>query len=440
MKKPQFVILGAGISGLALAWFLKQQYADQIDLTLLEKSNHVGGWIQTIQKDGFLFELGPHSCRANSLSRTTLELIEGLGLQDQVITAHPSARKRFLYTQKRLQALPSNLLSCLFSPLMRNVPAAILRDWWTPRGNGEDESIYTFISRRFGHKIAEQFMDPLVSGIYAGDIRQLSIQSCFPQLLESEQTHGNVLRGMFSKKTQENVGSTFIQEVQKHGIFSFKKGMETLPQALAANLDNFIRKSCPVKALNFQPENIVVELENNETLLADHVFSTISANAFAQLIMEKHPAFAAKLNTVKSTSVAVVNLGYHQKVLKQAGFGYLVPSAEDEDILGVIWDSSVFPQQNHDSRQTRLTVMLGGENNPELCLESEIQIYERAVQAVKRHLNICIPPDAFHVSIAREAIPQYKVGHQARLKTIQQELNQLSPHITLLVSSYHGVS
>jgi oxygen-dependent protoporphyrinogen oxidase len=440
MNKRQLVILGAGISGLSLAWFLQKNYGDQIDVTLLEKSNRVGGWIQTIQKDGFLFELGPHSCRANNLGHSTLELIEELGLQDQVITAHASAHKRFLYTNQRLQALPSSLLSCIFSPLMRGVPAALFRDWRTPCGTGEDEAIYAFISRRFGHEIAEQFMDPLVSGIYAGDIRKLSIQSCFPQLLQWEQKYGNVLHGMFSKKPHANAGSDFIQAVQKHAIFSFKEGMETLPLALANSLGKSVKKSSAVKSLRLFPKQVLVELENGEILQADHLFSTISANSLSQLISQDHPELATKLNTITSTSVAVVNLGYHQNVLKQQGFGHLVPSKEGEDVLGVIWDSSVFPQQNSNQSQTRLTVMLGGAHKPHLCLESENQIYERAVKAVKKHLNISLSPDVYHVSIARDAIPQYEVGHQARVSGIMQELQRGFPRLTCLGSSYHGVS
>ena len=440
MNKRQFVILGAGISGLSLAWFLQKSYGEQIEITLLEKSHRVGGWIQTIQKDGFLFELGPHSCRANDLSRSTLELIEELGLQEHVITAHASAHKRFLYTNQRLQALPSSLLSCITSPLMRGIPKALFRDWRTPRGNGEDESIYAFISRRLGHEIAEQFMDPLVSGIYAGDIRKLSIQSCFPQLLQSEQKHGNVLRGMFSKKPRAQAGSDFIQTVQKHAIFSFKDGMETLPRALAGSLGNSVKIASAVKSLRFASEKVLIGLENGEILQADHVFSTISARSLSQLISLDQPALATKLNTITNTSVAVVNLGYHQDVLGKQGFGHLVPTNEGEDILGVIWDSSVFPQQNLNEAQTRLTVMLGGAHKPRLCFESEDQIYERAVKAVRKHLNISEHPDAYHVSIARDAIPQYEVGHQAKVSGIIEELQRCFPRLTSIGNSYHGVS
>lgn len=441
MKKRNIVILGAGISGLSLAWFLQKQHGEQIEITVLEKSGRIGGSIQTIHKEGFLFELGPHSCRSSGAeAATTLELIEELGLHDQVIPASPSARKRYLYTNQRLTALPPPF-TCLFSPLMRGVPRALLRDWRTPAGNGEDESVDAFITRRFGAEIAEQFIDPMTSGIYAGDMRQLSIQSCFPQLFHWEQESGSVIKGMFkSKKKPIQAASPFIQQMQKQAMFSFKSGMEVLPKALEKHLKQKVTTSCSVKAIHLHPDNITLELDNGTKIQTNHLFSTLPAQQVSELIKPHHPDLAQMLSSMCRTSVAVVNLGYRRPLLPVQGFGYLIPTKENEEILGVIWDSCVFPQQNLETNQTRLTVMLGGAHKPHLCTLPEDEILEIALRRVAKQLGIYALPDVSHVSIAHNAIPQYHVGHNAKVSCIMQKIGHLSPYLTCLGNSFYGVS
>lgn len=442
MKKQNIVILGAGISGLSLAWFLQKHCSGQVEIAVLEKSHRIGGWIQTIHKEGFLFDLGPHSCRSSGAeAATTLDLIEELGLHEQVIPASPSARKRYLYTHQRLTPLPT-LFTCLFSPLMRGVPSALLRDWRTPKGNGEDESVYAFITRRFGAEIAEQFIDPMTSGIYAGDMRQLSIQSCFPKLFHWEQENGSVIRGMLKSKTKKpaQAASPFVQQIQKQAMFSFKDGMEVLPRALEKHLKKRVTTSCSVKALHFHPGNITLELTDGTKIQTNHLFSTLPAQEVSELIQPHHPNLANMLSGISRSSVAVVNLGYRRSLLPAQGFGYLVPTKENEDVLGVIWDSCVFPQQNLESNQTRLTVMLGGAHKPHLCMLSEHEILEIALRAVAKQLGISADPDVFHVSVAHQAIPQYHVEHKAKVSCIMQEIEHLSPRITCLGSSFYGVS
>lgn len=435
------VILGAGITGLALGWFLKRDFGSKIKITILEKSNRSGGWIESIEKNGFLFDLGPRSCRSGGNGITTLKLIEELNLQNEVIVAARSAHQRYLYRGQRLQKLPSNLLAMLFSPLTRGLWPALYRDWRTPSIDVEDESIYAFMSRRFSKELAEQFMDPLVSGIYAGDIHRLSLKSCFPLLHQWEQSHGSVVRGMmFAKKKIEEPCSAFVKKMKNHALFSFQKGMETLPRHLEKHLQGEIQfKSC-VTALDFMGKGVNVQLLDGSLLHADHVYSTISSEALASLVRPHHPKLADSLSSIFSTSVAVVNVGYRKKVLQEMGFGYLIPSLEKENILGVVWDSCVFPQQNQFKAQTRLTVMIGGAHLSDFQQFTPNDFLEMALKALKKHLLIDENPDVTCVKIASAAIPQYVLGHEKRLSYIKNEMAQLSSHITSLGSSYSGVS
>jgi oxygen-dependent protoporphyrinogen oxidase len=432
--KKRIVILGAGISGLSLGWFLHQKFGDTIDLKIIEKSSRVGGWIQTIEKNGFLFELGPHSCRAQPNNPSVLKLVDQLQMQDQIIFADPSANKRYLLHKQNLRSLPQNPLEFLFSPLMNGILKALFQEWHKPQGKEEDESIYEFISRRFNSQIAENLIDPLVSGIYAGDMRKLSIRSCFSLLYDYEKKYGSVVKGMLKRKKDNSVND-------KSGIFSFKDGMEALPKELEKRLEKYLRKSSEVNQLKIDKKGLLkLKLLDGAVVEADYLFSTLSPKAMTKILSDEHSYIIRELNQFSSTSVCVVNLGYEGKVLKNKGFGYLVPSNEDEDILGVIWDSIVFPQQNRRVEETRLTVMMGGAKNMDLCHLSCKQQLQIAQNAVARHLSIAAIPKAVHVTTAQDAIPQYTVGHYKALQNIRDSLAKLSPNITLLGSSFDGVS
>lgn len=434
------VILGAGISGLSTAWFLKKRFGKEIVITLIDQQQRVGGWIQTIQKEGFLFEQGPRSCRAAGSGLATLQLIEDLGLQDQVIIADASAKVRYLYLNGSLQALPTGPLSFLFSPLMKGMIPALIRDWRTPRGEKEDESIYDFFHRRFGPHIAERFADPLTSGIYAGDIRQLSVRSCFPSLYGWEQEHGSVLRGAFKKKAPQVPVSPFIQSIRKGGLFSFKGGMETLTKEIAHQLDAEILLETMVTGCSWGQEGIQLRLSNGSILEADHLFAAIPPSGLLPLIPKEKESLIQQCQEISYGSVVVVNLGFKEKVLNKKGFGYLIPSTENQEILGAVWDSSVFPQQNQFPEETRLTVMLGGAHHPGIQNLSEKECLDIALRSLDRHLPIRTMPSVTAIKFARHAIPQYKVGHHLWADKLNQSLADLSPHITLVSNATGGAA
>ena len=407
------VILGAGISGLTLACALKEKAR----VTLIEKTDRVGGWIRTIEQDGFLFELGPRSCRPKGAGLATLELIEKLGLQDEVIPGE--ATSRYLYIDQKLQKVPESLISSLFSPLTRGIFPSLIKEYFTPKSVKEDESIYSFFSRRFGGTIAERFVDPLALGIYAGDIHQLSMKSCFPSIYIWEKEYGSVMKGMLSQRRKPLNSSPFIQEMQKYSLFSFKKGMETLPKALAVNLKSELMLNTTVTALKFYDDCIAVQLSSGEQIRADHVYSTLPAQSLSDLwpnpVSQQHQV----------NSIHVVSLGYKKNVLKQKGFGYLIPSNQNESLLGVVFDSCIFPQQNLTHDETRLTVMV----------KPGLEDQKNVLDSLNKHLKISDLPDTYHCSFSENAIPQYYIGHQQRLDALE-----LPKNFSVLGSSFYGVA
>jgi oxygen-dependent protoporphyrinogen oxidase len=378
------LVLGAGISGLASAWYLKKLMGDQVEITILEKSDRVGGWIKTVEQDGFLFELGPRSLRGQGNGLCSLSLAKDLGLE--AIVADSTSANRYTLRNGKLRRLgladPRLLFALLLEPFRR-------------RGGGE-ETVDGFFRRRFGSYVAENLVDPFVTGIFAGDSKRLSLRACFPQLHQWEADHGSVLRGVWSARGAE-----------AHPLFTFKDGMEALPRSLAEQLDvQFIFGAGVEKICNTEV------VTNRGVFRADHIISTIPSSDLVR------------------ASVVVVNIGWRQNLLNRRGFGYLVPSSEGGNVLGVVWDSSVFTEHNRHPEETRLTVMMGGMRNPKLIDLPEQNIRNLALQSINAHLGIGDKPDAIRVTYQRQAIPQYPLGHRRPVQ---------SSELILLGNSFHGI-
>lgn len=442
---PHYVIIGAGISGLALGWFLKQKHGSNLKLTILESSNRPGGWVQTSIIDDFLFEHGPRSLRPEGSGIHTLKLIEQLGLQNEVISASPNAKKRYLYMNHKLHRLPSGFLSLLTSPLNYQILKSLWKDWFTrKKSTDEEESIHQFTERRLGKEFARIFMDPLASGIYGGDIQKLSLQACFPFLHSLEQNHGGILRGILKYKQKEKSEllshSPFIEKIRKNGLFTLKRGLQSLIDTLAQDLSKIIELESPVRKLIFHSNSTHIILQNEKTLIADRLFVAIPPYKFAELLRENYPSIASQLDPIPATSIACIHLGYRLPVLKQHGFGYLVPSSEKQRLLGVVWDSSAFPEQNLHPQQTRLTAMIGGAHFSNFCTYTSSDLTEMTLREIHLHLGIKESPSRVIVNQAYHAIPQYQVGHQRLVNAFENSLKQLFPQIAILGNGFHGIS
>lgn len=472
------IILGAGISGLSLAWFLKKRFGNGLKITLIEEKSRPGGWIHTLDEDGFLFEQGPRSLRSRGTARKTLELIEELSLQDQVITASPSAKKRYLWARGKLRSLPQGFFGFFTSSATRHLLGAFLRERFIPKGEGVssnnlknwyfclprlasrqrlppcqisssylaiDESIRAFFERRFGNRVVEELIDPMVSGIFAGDIDRLSMQACFPSVYSWEERYSSLVKGAFSEKKTKPLEklSSFVSKMDRVPIFSFTKGLQTLTDTLASYLAPYLKLSTSIKTLHWMPKGVTVEVEGTqgkEFLVADHFFSTVPASQLAFYLQDVDQELTLLLKEIEAVSIASVHLGYNHPVLKREGFGYLIPKKEGESILGVVFDSSVFPEQNKSSKETRLTVIMGGAHGKEIEELDEKELAKRALEAVSRHLRIYKEPRVLITKKARRAIPQYQVGYLRRMERIEEILLERFPQLTVTGNYFQGVS
>jgi oxygen-dependent protoporphyrinogen oxidase len=486
MGPPAITILGGGISGLTLAHYLRQALGPAARLTIVEASDRLGGWVQTVEEKGFLFERGPRSFRPSMSGAELLRLTESLGLAPQAIAPAPGGSARMIWLDGAICPLPSSLAGALFggNPAMAGVPLAALRELFVPRSGLPDESIHDFVSRRFGEHAATTLLDPMVSGIYSGDTKKLSVRSCFGVLHEAEKSSGSVVRALLKKQLAaaaagggggdgEGAGaaaSDFEDHMGRQVSVSFERGMQTLTDELEARAraDPNTELLTQTRAVAMHQQiggaaaaaatatafaaggtgGVQLELEGEgarggrAVRHADHVFTTIPAPALGSLVQDDSAAgggaaaeaeaarvrekLASDLHGIEYSSVAVVNLGYERGVLQEEGFGFLVPSNQaDANVLGVTFDSSCFAQQNRTPWQTRLTVMAGGAHRPEIAGLSQAALEELAIEAVRHHLRIEAAPDIAIAGVAHQAIPQYRVGHWALAEGIEQGFRRL---------------
>lgn len=422
--KKKIAIIGAGITGLTLGYLLKDSFA----VTLYEKNSRPGGWIRTLNHEDFLFELGPRSCRPKGNGRYTLKLIEELNLTNEIIKGSPTATKRYLFVNQKLQSIPSNPFSFIASPLTRPMTLSLLKEPWIRPSRLNDETIHNFTSRRFGNHAANTLFNPMTLGIYAGDIHRLSMKSCFPLLHEWEQKHRSVIRGAFKPKSSHPIQSPFIDSLQKEPLFTFRKGMETLTQTLSHKINDSIHYNTSI--LSIQASKRDVTLQTAAGLISyDHLFLCIPSRQLK--------SYFPDIPTIETASVVTASIGFKHYTLRNEGFGHLVPSSEGEKILGVVWDSSAFPEQNQNPQETRLTVMMGGAMHPDIVNLPEGTLENMAIDALKRHLKIHTYPDTILISRAKHAIPQYTLGHEERVKEIS---SKLPDSITILGNSFNGVA
>lgn len=421
MKKKRVVVLGAGISGLTAAHALRKNH----EVILLEKSSLCGGVMNAVEKEGFFFESGPRTFRTSS-SPHLLALCEELGLTEQIIGSCPAAKKRYVLFQKKIQEFPSSPLKFFSSPLCRGLFKHLLREWRQPRRT-QDETIYAFAARRFGEDVANRFFDPLSLGVFGCDARRVSICSALPQLKEWECLYGSVtgglLRTLFRKRKA-------VAQTIKAPLFSFRQGTPMLVQALEKQLEGSIRLQ--EEAISLQKgENLVVKTSRGE-YPADMVVSALPPHVLGRFIQDLAPAAAAHLLSIPMTSMTVVHFGYRGSVLPCQGFGYLVPTSEQERVMGVVFDSEIFPCHNTEE-QTRLTIMLQGG-----CADQAVTMaVSIARDALQRHLGIVRAPDVVHVGERENALPVMEVGHTDKIAAIQQTLSLALPQLRL-VGNYLG--
>ncbi|KIK68777.1 hypothetical protein GYMLUDRAFT_36266 [Collybiopsis luxurians FD-317 M1] len=413
------VVLGGGLSGLSSAFHLSRRFPNT-QITLVEKTSRLGGWVssdrvQVQDEHGhvaeILLEAGPRTLRPNA--KSVLELINLLGLKKSVITVpttSAAAKNRYLQIPETqgLVTLPNSLTSVLSPPMRTLLLPNVLREPMRRRNRPKgitDESMDSFMTRRFGPTFAKVFGSALVHGIYAADSRQLSVRAAFPSLWAMEDRGwGSVVRGALMPSSDPSQKDYDVGDIigMMHGIsvYSFSDGMGTLTSGLASYLKNQPNVSIlcnnSVSSVSVTTEGALeVKLANGQVLNPTRIVSALPLPVLHRLLDPS--AALPHLKANPTSSVAVVNLVFpgSRSHLHPAGFGYLIPrphtgySQDNPGILGTVFDSCAVSAQDSDATHfTKMTVMMGGPN--------PITSSHTSVDAILKQLSIHLTaPDDF---------------------------------------------
>lgn len=438
------VIVGAGISGLSLAWRL-QHNSPALRLAVLEAADRPGGTAWTDYQDGFLIEYGANGFLA---SRTaTLDLIRELGLEDEIITANQTARYRYLLHDGKLYLLPTGPWSLLRFPLFSwRAKWAILTERWRPgKSHADDESVYDFIARRTNREVAELFAELLVTGIYAGDPRQLSMAACFPRIVEMERQSGSVTAGMLQEARRRKTQTKEKRQASVHRaqFYSLRRGMRQLVEVLAQHLGAALYLQSPVHRLLYlanQPGHRWQVYTTTSTWCCRHLVLACPGYIQADLLRPLDEELAGLIAAIPYVPVAVIALGYRadQLGLQIQGFGYLTAHRSSSRLLGSQWCSSIFPDRAPRGH-ILMRYMAGGARHPEMVELPDETLIAEAQDEARRVLAIHGTPVYSQVIRWPRAIPQYTLGHLNRLIALRKLLGRWHG-LYLAGNAYDGVS
>ncbi|NWF88469.1 MAG: protoporphyrinogen oxidase [Ignavibacteriaceae bacterium] len=404
------VVIGAGISGLAAAYLLKQK---GYDVVVVEKKNEPGGTIETACEEGFLYDYGP----ANALDTTPLitKFINELQLNDQFIFADKAAYKRYILRKNFLHQLPITPSAIIKSKLLSQ--KAKLRLLCEPligkSKDGYHQSLAEFSSRRLGKEFLDYVINPLAADVYAGNPESLSVKSAFPNLYSLEEKYKSIIWGTFKSIRERRKSSSKQKKSGK--TFSFKDGMNVLPKALAAKIGEALLLQTEAKKIEKSEEGYLIQCTHkgeNISIYSNVVISSIPAFIASDLFRSFGEGIAKHLSEIYYAPVLVHYLAYKKENVKRTldGYGFLVPAKERKSIYSSIWNSVIF--QNRSPEDMALfSIYIGGARNTEiLSLDKEL-LFMKVRGEFENIMNITGEPVKSSYRFWPKAIPQYSIGH-----------------------------
>ena len=446
--QPRIAVIGGGISGLAAAHRLIE-VSPESRVTLFEASPALGGVFGTEHRDGYLVERGADSFITNK--PWAVRLCERLGLADELIPTDDTHRRSLVLRKGKPVPVPEGfmLLSpakvwpVLTSPIFS--PWGKLRMGWEyfvrRRSSNGDESLASFVRRRFGSEALDRLVQPLVGGIYTSDPEKLSLRATMPRFLDMERDHRSLIRAS-RKQVAESSKAETEGSGARYGLFAtLRNGLsqliEKLEERITASAD--IRRNTPVRQIIPTDDGWRIELADGSTETFDAVIPAVRAYQVADLIAGFDADLADDLRGIEYASSAVVVSGHKLADIQHPldAFGLVIPAIENRKILAVSFSSRKFPDRAPDGR-VLLRTFVGGAMQPELLERDDDAIVDLVQSELRDILGVAGEPDFTKVARYKNAMPQYHVGHLDRIAGIEKRVAK-HPGLMLAGNAYHGV-
>jgi len=433
-EKTDVTIIGAGLTGLTLAFYLKRAGCK---VTLVEQSERTGGVIGTRSEAGFVYETGPNTgVLANP---EIVELFEDLGGSCELEKARQYANSRWIWKEGNWHALPGGLLQAINTPLFTlKDKFRILGEPFRKKGNDPFETVAELVIRRLGTSYLNYAVDPFISGIYAGDPSRLVTRYALPKLYQLEQQYGSFIRGAILKqfKAKDKRDKKATREV-----FSVKGGLQNLTGALGRSVgEEHILTGCEGVIIKPFERGFITEIRGRSiSLSSDRVVITTGGLALPGLLPFLSRENLAPVSELRYAGIVQVAAGFHNwNGISPDAFGGLIPSRENRKVLGILFPSSLFAGRA--SGNSRLfSVFLGGTRNPEIINKSDDEIINMVVDEVRETMRTTSAmPDLVRVFRYTHAIPQYERSSAERLACIK-ELENRYPGLILAGNIRDGI-
>ncbi len=455
-----FVIIGGGIAGLAAAYYASRPTETPVKITLLEQADYWGGKLVTervsVDQGQFVIEGGPDTFVVTK--PWGVRLCKELDIADRLKGTNPDTKKTYILKGGKLHELPGGLTMMIpteFGPMIQTgllswtAKARMGLDFLLPpaRRNG-DESLGAFVTRRLGREAYENLIEPLMSGIYAGDGDRLSLQATFPYLRDLELEHGGLVKGALALRRERlrkarNGGANPTPTPGSRSIFlSPATGLAEIVEALVIQLEASgveMRLRTGVRKVSRDGKKYSIYLSSGAPIAADGVILATPSFVTADLLDHFAPALAAELRTIEYVSTATVTLAYPESALPRRldGYGYVIPRREGRKVLACTWTSTKFPHRAPES-YALLRIFIGRAGEEEDIPWDEAWLLEAARQELRLTLGITADPLLQRVHRWEKAMPQYNLGHPERLRRIEHNLAEFSG-LALAGNAYQGI-
>jgi oxygen-dependent protoporphyrinogen oxidase len=443
------VIIGGGVAGLAAAYRLTRSAPD-VAVTLNESDQRLGGKIVTERVAGFVIEGGPDAFL--SLKPRGLGLCRELGLEQRLHGPNEKTRRTYVMRGGQLYELPEGLTGLIptrFGPLIKTgliSPLGKLRlglDYVIPpQSRNGDESLAAFVERRLGREVYERLVEPLMSGIYAGDGAHLSLAAAFPQLRQAELDQGSLIKGMLAAKTKAPASNPGANKWP--AFLTPTAGLAEIVEALEAKLRRAnveVQLGKRVARVEASPPGYAVRLENDEALRAEAVILATPAHVTADLNAHLDLQLSGALRAIPYVSTATVSVAYRLSDMRSArpldGYGYLIPRAEGRPLLASTWTSTKFPHRAPEGFAL-IRVFVGRAGQDEVVEGTDAELLQLVRDELRRTLGITAPPILHRIFRWPKAMPQYTLGHLERLAVIEERL-AAHPGLFVAGNAYRGI-
>lgn len=447
------IIIGGGVTGLAAAHRVVElagKTAQPIDVLLLEANPRLGGTIVTTIRDGCLIEGGPDSFITQK--PWALALCRRIGIDGELIPTNPACRRTFVVRDGTMHPIPEGFLLLAPSRIWPFVTSRLFSwpgkmrmglDLILPRkdhGTDGDESLASFVRRRFGRESLDRIAQPLVGGIYTADPEYLSLRTTMPRFLEMEAKYRSIIWGMVKGRKAASAAERGDSGARYSMFMSFRKGMVTIIDTLASRLPaGSIRTGTPVTRVSRGADKWMVELADGSTETADAVVLCCPAHVSARLIRQVDSAVADDLAAIRYASSATMTMAFDENQVSAIpeGFGFVVPVVEGRTLIAATFSSIKFPGRAPEG-VLLARAFLGGAMQPHVYEMDDDALRRAVLQDFRDLIGLRGEPRFVETHRWPASMPQYPVGHLDYVRRLEAKI-QRWPGLAVAGNAFGGV-